>query len=168
MSTAKLKRVPALVAEPARIEGNRIGTVVEAQRGTVKVDFPGNARGPVVARIAATIDDAALSAAARDHQECVLTFEEGDAARPILLALLRSATPNLDAVLSPAPSLQTPRVARVDGKRVEIQGREEIVLSCGESSLTLRADGTVVLRGVSVVTQARRTNKIRGGKVQIN
>ena len=168
MSTARLKRVPAPESVAAPIEGTRIGVVTRAAGGVVEVEFAGNTRGPVRARVASTLDDAALAAAARERQECVLAFHAGDASQPIVLALLRSATPNLDAVLSPAPSPQTPRVARVDGKRVEIQGKEEIVLSCGESSLTLRADGTVVLRGVSVVTQARRTNKIRGGKVQIN
>jgi len=60
------------------------------------------------------------------------------------------------------------REARVDGRRVVVEGREEVTLRCGKASLTLRADGKVVLRGVNLVSQADQVHKIRGGKVQVN
>ena len=56
-----------------------------------------------------------------------------------------------------------PREARVDGKRVEIEGADEIVLKCGEASIVLRRNGRVVIRGTYVETRARGTNRIRGG-----
>lgn len=145
----------------------RIGRVVAFSGGEVRVDFTGNAAGPVAARVTAGLDDGALEAAARGRQEAVLLFEGGNPTRPVVLALLRSATPHLDAALSaPLPAGQ--KVARVDGRRVEIEGAEEVVLRCGKASLTLRRDGKVELRGVNVVSQAAQVNKIRGGKVQIN
>lgn len=154
------RRAPA--AE--RIEGPRLGRVVEARPGAVKVEVAGRA---VEARVSAALDDAALERAAREGQEAVLLFEDGDAARPIIVALLRSGTPHIDAVLAALPPAQQ-KVARVDGKRVEIEGKDEVVLRCGKASLTLQRDGKVVLRGVNVVTQAEQVQKIRGGKVQIN
>jgi hypothetical protein len=151
----------------AHIDGPRTGVLVSVTRGEVTVDFDGNQRGPVPARVSAGLDEAALSRAAMEKQEALLLFEGGDPTRPVVIALLRSSTPLLDAALA-KPLPDSEKVARVDGRRVLIEGREEVVLRCGKATLTLRRDGTVVLRGVTIVTQAEAVQRIRGGKVQIN
>ena len=146
------------------IDGPRIGRVRTFERGVVWVEHDGHV-SPVRARVSAALDDAALADAARYRQDALLLFEEGDPLRPVVVALLRSATPALDALLVPPKRLRT---ARIEASRVLVEGEEEITLRCGKSSLTFRSDGTVVLRGVNVVTQADQVHKIRGGKVQIN
>jgi len=148
-------------------EGVRVGRVVAYQRGEVRVDFDGNRAGPVAARVTSALDDAALAHAAAERAEAVLLFERGDPARPIVVALLRSSTPLVDAVLAEGPPPKQ-LVARVDGKRVVIEGEDEVTLRCGKATLTLDRKGKVVLRGVNVVSQAEQIHKVRGGKVQIN
>lgn len=59
-------------------------------------------------------------------------------------------------------------MARVDGRKVVIEGRDEVVLQCGKATLTLRRDGQVVLRGVNIRTEADEVQRIKGSKVQIN
>jgi Domain of unknown function (DUF6484) len=166
-ATRARKREIVRLEPSGRVDGARVGRVVSARDGVVKVEVEGTTRGPTVTRLAASVDDAALAAAARERQEALLLFEDGDPGRPVLVALLRSDTPLLDAVLA-APLPQARTTARVDGQRVEIEGRDEVVLRCGKASITLRRDGKVVVRGVNVVTQADAVQKIRGGKVQIN
>jgi hypothetical protein len=150
-----------------RLDGAQVGRVVAFERGEVRVERAGSPGRAVAARVSAALDDAALEAAARRGQEALLLFEGGDPSRPVLVALLRSATPLVDALLSD-PLPPAGKVARLDGRRVLLEGEEEVVLQCGRASLTLRRDGRVVLRGVNVVTQAEQVQKIRGGKVQIN
>ena len=58
--------------------------------------------------------------------------------------------------------------ARIDGRRVELEGRDEIVLRCGEASITLRRNGRVVIKGIQVETRAAGVNRIKGGSVSIN
>ena len=154
-------------AEPSeRRTGATIGSVVAFERGEVRVTFVGSSR-PVAARIFAGIDDATLERAVRERSEAVLLFEEGDPSRPLLIGLLRSPAPLLDALLAgPLPAGE--KEARIDGTRIAIEAKEEVVLQCGKASLTLRRDGKVILRGVNVVTQADQVHKIRGGKVQVN
>jgi len=167
MPLKKSLRPPASLEGSEPPAGARIGRVVAFDGAEVRVDFEGNRAGPVPARVSAGIDDAALEAAAREQREAVLLFTGGASAQPVVLALLRSSTPHLDTALSePLPAGR--RLARVDGRRVEIEGHEEVVLRCGKASLTLRRDGKVVLRGVNVVSQADQVHKVRGGKVQIN
>ncbi len=61
-----------------------------------------------------------------------------------------------------------PLAAEVDGRSVVLEGKDELVLRCGEASITLRRNGRIVIQGVQVETRAAGSNKIRGGSVQIN
>jgi hypothetical protein len=76
---------------------------------------------------------------------------------------------------SPAPAATTavddaPQVieADIDGKRVRIVAKDEIVLECGNASITLRRNGRIVIKGTYVETCSEGTNRIKGGQVRIN
>jgi hypothetical protein len=57
---------------------------------------------------------------------------------------------------------------QVDGKRLHIEGQEEVVLSCGNSSITLTKAGKIIIRGKYLVSRATGVNRILGGSVQVN
>ncbi len=61
-----------------------------------------------------------------------------------------------------------PMVEEIDGRSVVLEGKDELVLRCGEASITLRRNGRIVIRGVQIEVRAAGSNKIRGGSVQIN
>jgi hypothetical protein len=137
--------------------------------GNPLVDFPGNTAGPLPALSTLAVDLSTLQAAAAARQGAVLFFEEGNGRLPILLGLVQkpSNTPLLDTLLD-APAPQEGTDATIDGKRVVLEGKDEIVLRCGQASITLRRNGKVLIRGVQVETHATGTNRIKGGSVQIN
>jgi hypothetical protein len=58
--------------------------------------------------------------------------------------------------------------ADVDGRRVKIVARDEIVLECGNASITLRRNGRIIIKGTYVETSSEGTNRIKGGQVRIN
>jgi hypothetical protein len=148
----------------------RVGWVVSVgPAGAVQVDFPGNGRGPIAARVSAALDAETLARAAEARQQALLMFENGNPALPIIVTLLAvpSATPLIDAVLEES-AVEQPQEAVVDGERVVLKGHEEIVLQCGRASITLHRDGKIVLRGKDILTVASGVQRIKGGKVQIN
>jgi hypothetical protein len=49
-----------------------------------------------------------------------------------------------------------------------IEAGESLSLKCGESSVDLRKDGKLMIRGVDVLTRAKRRQRIKGGSVAIN
>lgn len=51
---------------------------------------------------------------------------------------------------------------------VKLQAAEDLTLACGESSITLKKSGQILIKGSDVVTRARRTHKIKAGSVHIN
>lgn len=157
--------------EEEKIRESRVGWVVgEAGGGELLVDFVGNCRGPLPARTSLVLDMASRRQAVTQRQQAILLFENGDPALPLLIGLLQAptATPLTDALLSETLPAGVPREARVDGQRVLIEGREEVMLRCGKATLTLRRDGQVLLRGVNIRTEADEVQRIKGGKVQIN
>jgi hypothetical protein len=148
----------------------RVGALVDLAGGAPWVEVRGIA-GRVRARSMVPLDPAAL-ASCGGRRDVVLLFEEGDPVRPIVAGFLEPevATPALDAVLASRDGAPAPRpdLAEVDGRRVVIEGSDEVVLRCGEASITLRRNGKVVVRGLQVETHAAGTNRIKGGTVKIN
>ncbi|NHZ37795.1 hypothetical protein [Massilia rubra] len=49
-----------------------------------------------------------------------------------------------------------------------ITAQRKITLQCGQSSITLHANGKIVLRGEYIVSAAEGTNRIVGGQIEIN
>jgi hypothetical protein len=55
-----------------------------------------------------------------------------------------------------------------DGRRLVVSADHELVLRCGQASLVLRQDGSIELKGTSILTQAEGAQRIRGGSIQLN
>lgn len=166
---------PAAAAAPVDFSAPRVGRLVGLDPdGGLRVDFDGNEAGPQCARSTVPLSADEAGQAVAGGREALLLFEGGDPRRPIVVGLLQpqSATPNLDLILEPAPreeaAAEERQVAAVDGKRVVLEGEDEVVLRCGKASITLRRNGKVVIRGTYLVSRADGTNRIKGGSVQIN
>lgn len=158
--------------EHASIWGSRLGWIAGTdEQERLLVDFAGNRAGPRVARRTLLLEPAALREAIAVRQPVVLLFENGDPELPLVIGMVQtpSPTPLLDEVLEAAarPAQQAVE-ARVDGQRVVIEGKDEIVLECGQASITLRRNGRVVIRGTVIDSQASGTHRIKGGSVQVN
>ncbi|HEY0712010.1 MAG TPA: DUF6484 domain-containing protein [Polyangia bacterium] len=174
-SATKSKVTTPARRTPIRVRGNRTGTIVSwADETTPLVDFPGNPHGPLPARTlevssGVSRDVSLKRPKARDHIEVLLTFEAERSDRPIVIGVLTPATRAMAAAPADNLSPDLPALdAVVDGKRVVIEGHDEIVLKCGLASVTLRRNGRVVVRGTYVETRANGVNRIRGGSVEIN
>jgi hypothetical protein len=154
-----------LDAPPATASGLCLGTLVSAVPGAgLRVVYPGpDGWDPVEAHATVVVTPGDVG------RQVVLAFP-GDPRRPVVLGVLQ---PNpVRAGEAPQTAVAQPdspeRQVRVDGRAVEIEAERELVLRCGKSSITLRAGGDIVVKGMKIVSRARTTNKIKGGNVLIN
>ena len=92
----------------------------------------------------------------------VLMFEGGDIDKPIIMGVLRTG----DAEL--APELAGRVEADVDGERMIVSAREQLVLRCGKASVTLTKAGKVLIQGTYLLSRSYGVNRIKGGAVQLN
>jgi hypothetical protein len=101
--------------------------------------------------------------AAHIGRSVVLSFEGGDAARPIVMGVLRAAA-------TPATEGAGPGQVQVDvdGERLVVSAREQLVLQCGKASITLTRAGKVLIQGSYVSSRSSGVNRILGGSVQLN
>jgi|EndMetStandDraft_4_1072995.scaffolds.fasta_scaffold51082_2 hypothetical protein len=91
----------------------------------------------------------------------VLSFDGGDASRPIVMGVLRQAE-NL------APDAPGYVQIDADGERMIVSARDELVLKCGKASITLTKAGKVLIQGSYVSSRSTGVNRIKGGSVQLN
>jgi len=138
---------------PPRIDGVVVATLSGFDvGGAPRITFPGNPlRRPVSARSTVALAGTDVG------RDLAVSFEQGDPGRPIVLGKLWQPD---------VPSQVTQ--SSVDGERLVLAANKEIVLQCGEASLTLTRAGKVLIRGAYVSSRASGVNRIKGGAVQIN
>jgi len=59
-------------------------------------------------------------------------------------------------------------VSTIHDRNIEITADSKLVLRCGEGSLTVREDGTVIIKGSRILSRSKGVNKIKGASVQLN
>jgi hypothetical protein len=120
--------------------------------GKPLVDYPGNPSGQaLLARTTRTVGSSERG------QDAVLVFEDGDPAKPIIMGLLQSSMSEAESE-EPAAEVET----------LEFRAEKEIVLRCGDASITLTRAGKVMIRGKYLLSSSSGVNMLKGGVIHLN
>jgi hypothetical protein len=143
-------------AVPRGLSGTLRGVLAGlTPQGEPLVDFCGNPSGQQL--MAVTV----VPVQAEDvGREIVLLFEDGDPNRPLLVGFVQTTVPR-DIAQKEVGIL-------VDGRRLTVAAEHEIVLECGEASITLTRAGKILIKGTYVLSRSTGVNRIKGGSVQLN
>jgi hypothetical protein len=96
--------------------------------------------------------------------DVVVLCEQGDPQRPIIMGVLRSRP-----LASADPDSKQKLVSvQADKDRYVISAEREIVLRCGDSSITLTRAGKVIIKGSYILSRSTGYNKIKGAAIDIN
>jgi hypothetical protein len=83
-----------------------------------------------------------------------LMFEGGEPDRPVIMGLMH---------------LLHPQSEFPEGKKdMEISADRELTFRCGRSSIRMKKDGTIEIKGRNILSRASRSNDIRGGMINLN
>jgi len=146
-------------ATPYSIDGVVIGTLVGVGNNgaTPIVMFAGQSgTGGLIARSSVDLPPEAIG------REVVLAFDAGDPNRPIIIGLIRR---NSVSSLSERPGHVE---VDIDGERLLVTAKEQLVLRCGAASITLTKAGKILIQGSYVSSRASGVNRIKGGSIQLN
>jgi Domain of unknown function (DUF6484) len=140
-----------------KIDGIVIGKVVEVEG--LQVDYPGNPAGePLSALSTRNVGREDIG------RDVALAFESGDPCRPILIGFIHQP----QDIERETPREFDVKNVHLDGERLELTAKKEIVLRCGEASITLTRAGKIIIRGAYLVSRSTGVNRIKGGSVHIN
>lgn len=151
--------LPATVSTKAKpVEGIVVGNLIGlADDGGFLVQFPGNpSEQPAQALAVVAICEQDVGRAV------ALSFVAGNIQQPLILGFIRATANEVESI-----SHQTFEIQQ-DGQRLVISAEQELVLKCGESTITLTKDGKITVRGKQLLSRAEGMNRIKGGAVQIN
>lgn len=96
--------------------------------------------------------------------EVLVVCEQNDVQRPIIIGVLQDGQSRSAGV----DRQSQPLSVQVDDQRHVISAEREIVLRCGDASITLTRAGKILIKGTYVVSRSSGVNRIKGGSVQIN
>ena len=106
---------------------------------------------------------------ALDHttigQRVVVLLVESEPISPIVIGVVAATAPRHD---EPARADVTDPTVTVDSERRVIEAAREIVLRCGDASITLTRAGKVIIEGTYIVSRSTGYNRIKGAAVDIN
>ena len=156
--------VPASPERPrARVRAKGLPEVVRgviiglSDNGDPLIDFYANPQAqPIVAATTVVVEQADVGRLA------VLAFEDGDCNSPIILGIVRTV-PNAEL-----PNQKKPVEVSADGQSLTISATKEIVLRCGEASITLTRAGKVIIRGTYLLSRSSGPNRIKGASIHLN
>ena len=164
MRTGKPSLAPAGAGADTLV---RVGRLVAIDSdGSARIELADGRNEPLRARSLVQISEA-QAADLGSLPLVAVSFEDGDAELPIIVGWVherivgKSATPAVNGA-TPTPE------AILDGKRVVLRAEQEIMLACGASSILLRGDGHVVIKGAHVVSRSSGPNKIKGATISLN
>ncbi|MEP6935335.1 MAG: DUF6484 domain-containing protein [Nitrospirota bacterium] len=146
------------------INGVVIGKLVDLTRnGEPLVHFASNHSGsPLRAKTTVALSRETLG------EEVLLVFEAANVLQPIVIGVVQSPTmPDEKSQRKPRQQFSGP-IVECDGERVMLSAEKEIVLRCGEASITLTRAGKILIKGTYVLSRSSGVNRIKGGSVQIN
>lgn len=148
-------KAPQPIPQAGIVIGELIGMTNEGRTPLVRyLGQPGTA-----ALFARTVVD--LHGPHIGHQ-VALMFEDADPSRPIVMGILQEGD---GWPLDKRPDQVD---IDVDGERLLITAKEQLVLRCGKASITLTKAGKVMIKGSYVVSRSSGVNRIKGGSVQLN
>ena len=121
--------------------------------GEIQIEVPGRGVFGTTRRLN-TCDEIALEDAIAQRGEVLVVMADQS---PILAGVLVSTTPE-----------DTVRDRYLSARRLRFDVEEEFAVRCGPTSIVMRKNGRVLIRGNSVDMGSRGTLRLRGGAVKIN
>jgi len=152
-----------------------LGTLVEIDRqGQALVDYHRNPlKNPIIAVSTLGIGQKHIG------RQVALLFADGNPEKPVIMGLIHSPLQDMLETYEVTPvqeyvsdtgkqQASDSNEVTIDGKRLVLEGKEEIVLRCGDASITLTRAGKILIRGKYLLNRSEGVNRIMGGSVQVN
>jgi hypothetical protein len=140
-----------IASEVGRGLGRRAKVLAVESGDAVRVSLVGG-KDDLLCDVLVTSDSESIHLSPGD--EVFVVMPNGTEPRGLVLGRIG---PSVD----PAPTKEVP-------DDIVLEAKKGLVLRVGEGSITIRADGKILIKGKDLVSHAKRMNRIKGGAVSLN
>ncbi len=167
----KTDRLASLLCQPTRLEpvsaamlpSILLGKIVAVdETGQARIHLPSIAVDPIPALSLCALREELIG------HTCAVQLIDGDASRPLIIGMVHAQSEQQLQRDTATDSSHSTLTVTQNGKRVEINAAEELVLQCGETRIVMSSDGLIEIRAPYIDSHALATQRVRGGSVQIN
>lgn len=142
---------PGIASEIGQGLGRRAKVLAVESDDVVRVSLAGG-KGDLLCDVLVSSENDRLHFSPGD--EVFIVTPSGNEVRGLVLGRIG---PSVDS----APPKEVP-------DELLLEAKKGLVLRVGEGSITLRADGKILIKGKDLVSHAKRMNRIKGGAVSLN
>jgi len=96
-------------------------------------------------------------------REVLVVFDGGAVQAPVIVGVLEP-----QALQEQPPAAEPGVTVQADEQRHVITAEREIVLRCGDASITLTRAGRVIIKGRHILSRSSGAHKIKGAAIDIN
>jgi hypothetical protein len=151
-------------SEVGTLSGSLSGAVVVRLQGFDLQDHPLLSGVPGLPGEIVAARSTVPLARAQIGSRVVVVFEGGYRRKPILIGTL----PDKPAVIE-GPGVRSPVAsAQPEAERLVLSAEREIVLRCGDATISLTRAGKVIIKGKYIISRSTGYNRIKGAAVDIN
>lgn len=145
-----------------------VGEIFEiTKEGMPIVKFSGAPKEGILARVTAQSEEFGPSGQLI-NRSVVILLQDSDPEKPIIIGVIRDTIAEQIPDTNPATQELPFHSVSVNGKSLMLEGKEEIVLRCGAGSITMKANGQIIVKGTKLLSRATQSNKVRSSSVFIN
>jgi len=124
--------------------------------------------GSIPARLVAGLSRTELIKQEYQGKKVLVIFEHGDPGLPIIIALMEDPLESLLSFEVQKEQKDEQKELIIDGKRITLEGKDEVVLKCGRGSITIKKDGRIIVKGTNLLSRSSGPHRIKGASVNIN
>jgi hypothetical protein len=153
---------------PSFSGGVTVGKIVQfTETGQFLVQYSGDSQSPIPARLTSSAKEK-LQHALCVGREVLLMFVDDDPERPVIIDTMCPVSGAIDGESGTDFDERLSEEVTIDRQRIVFEADEELVLRCGNASITLSKTGKVYIKGNYLVSRSSGTNTIKGSSVRIN
>jgi len=161
---------PLLARSLVALTPDALVQAISTRQGAALLFERGNPGLPLVMGLIQPVPELPPASPPAPAQEPALLREPVSSETPVSLEVDSTAAGTTIPVSLEAslPVSDGPLAVRIDDQRVVLEARTELVLTCGQASISLQPDGRVIIRGTDIISHARGMNRMRGAAIQLN
>lgn len=145
--------------------GTQIGEFIGLDEGGHPLVIVEGLNSPLIALTAITVNQCISNYIG---QSVLLWVDDAENNRPIIIGFISDQFEEFESKSNNEMTTFSESTLTIDGKQVNLEGKKEIILKCGHSSITLSQNGKISIKGKNIINRSSGNYRVKGANLNFN